>query len=211
MLRLPAVLLLTLGLTACGSSTRDLEEPTEPLGDFGLGHIGVVAPNLQKLLISREATADEWTETVEAAFATRFKRFEGEKYYHFGISAEAYSLPPPIVPGKSALALNVTVWDDAAQAKLNETPEQIQVIKVFESRLTKSREDQMKGLAEEAARLTEVWLREMQESDGWFGGASPERVDGPAEGQDASAAEKIVVPAGVAQTMRAAAARPDMR
>ena len=162
---------LLLALAACGSSTRDLEGPTEPLGDFRVGHIGVVAPNLQKLLVSRDATEDEWIAAVTKALGDRFSRFEGDKYYHLGVSVEAYSLPPPIIPGKSAVALNVTLWDDAAQAKMNAEPKQIQVIKVFESRISKNRDQQLTGLAEEAARLVEVWMREMQESDGWFVGS----------------------------------------
>lgn len=168
-------------LAACGSSTRDLEGPTEPLGDFRIGHIGVVAPNLQKLLVSRDATQDEWIAAVTKALTERFSRFDGDKYYHLGISVEAYSLPPPIIPGKSAVAMHVTLWDDAAQAKMNPEPKQIQVIKVFESRISKNREEQLTGLAEEAARLIEVWLREMQESDGWFtGGADTGLPDAPA-------------------------------
>lgn len=168
MRRFLVALPLLLALAACASSTRDLEEPTEPMGDFRIGHIGVVAPNLQKLLVSRDATEEEWIEAVEDALGERFSRFEGDKYYHLGVSVEAYSLPPPIIPGKSAVALNVTLWDDAAQAKMNPEPKQIQVIKVFESRISKNRDQQLTGLAEEAARLVEVWLREMQESDGWF-------------------------------------------
>ncbi len=163
---------LLVALAACGSSTRDLEEPTEPMGDFRIGHIGVVAPNLQKLLVSRDATEEEWIAAVTTALGDRFSRFEGDKYYHLGVSVEAYSLPPPIIPGKSAVALNVTVWDDAAQAKMNAEPKQIQVIKVFESRISKNRDQQLTGLAEEAARLVEVWMREMQESDGWFMGSA---------------------------------------
>lgn len=168
MRRFLVALPLLLALAACASSTRDLEEPTEPMGDFRIGHIGVVAPNLQKLLVSRDATEEEWIKAVEDALGERFSRFEGDKYYHLGVSVEAYSLPPPIIPGKSAVALNVTLWDDAAQAKMNPEPKQIQVIKVFESRISKNRDQQLTGLAEEAARLVEVWLREMQESDGWF-------------------------------------------
>ena len=163
---------LLVALAACGSSTRDLEEPTEPMGDFRIGHIGVVAPNLQKLLVSRDATEEEWIAAVTTALGDRFSRFEGDKYYHLGVSVEAYSLPPPIIPGKSAVALNVTLWDDAAQAKMNAEPKQIQVIKVFESRISKNRDQQLTGLAEEAARLVEVWMREMQESDGWFMGSA---------------------------------------
>jgi hypothetical protein len=173
MRRLLIALPLLFAVAACGDSTRDLQEPTEPLGDFKAAHIGVVAPNLQKLLVSRDATEEEWIEAVTKALDTRFRRFSGDKFYHIGVSIEAYSLPPPIIPGKSALALNVTIWDDAAQAKLNAEPKQIHVIKVFESRISKNREQQLQGLAEEAARLTEVWLREMQESDGWFGPVAP--------------------------------------
>lgn len=172
MRRFFVVLPLIFALAACASSTRDLEGPTDPLGDFKIGHIGVVAPNLQKLLVSRDATQEEWIEEVTKALGDRFGRFEGGKFYHLGVSVEAYSLPPPIIPGKSAVALNVTLWDDAAQAKMNAEPKQIQVIKVFESRISKNRDEQLTGLAEEAARLVEVWLREMQQSDGWFGGAT---------------------------------------
>lgn len=185
MRRILLVLPLCLALAACASSTRDLEGPTEPLGDFRIGHIGVVAPNLQKLLVSRDATQEEWIAAVDTALGERFGRFEGDKYYHLGVSVEAYSLPPPIVPGKSAVALNVTLWDDAAQAKMNPEPKQIQVIKVFESRISKNRDQQLTGLAEKAARQVEVWLREMQESDGWF---TPAAVsDAGADGPDAAA------------------------
>lgn len=176
MRRFLVALPLLLALAACGSSTRDLAEPVEPLGDFRIGHVGVVAPNLQKLLVSRDATEDEWIAAVTQALGDRFSRFDGSKYYHLGVSVEAYSLPPPIIPGKSALALNVTLWDDAARAKMNPEPKQIHVIKVFESRISKNRDEQLTGLAEEAARQVEIWLREMQASDGWFipsDGATP--------------------------------------
>ena len=177
MRRFFVVLPLLLALAACASPTRDLEGPTDPLGDFRIGHIGVVAPNLQKLLVSRDATQDEWIAAVTKALDDRFSRFEGDKYYHLGVSVEAYSLPPPIIPGKSAVAMNVTLWDDAAQAKMNTEPKQIQVIKVFESRISKNRDQQLTGLAEEAARLVEAWLREMQDTEGWFAGTGAEVGD----------------------------------
>ena len=170
MIRILAAFALVLGLSACSDVPADLSEPVVALGDFKLGHSEVVAPNLQQLLVSREATAEEWIKVVDAAFEQRFRRYEGDKFYHIGVSVEAYSLPPPIVPGKSALALNVTIWDDAAQAKLNDKTKAIHVIKVFESRLSKDRDQQMQGLALEAALLVEKWLREQQEKEGWFGG-----------------------------------------
>lgn len=177
MVRIITAFALVLGLAACGGTPPDLSKPVVALGDFRLGHSEVVAPNLQKLLVSRDATEEEWIAEVDRALETRFRRFDGDKYYHLGVSVEAYSLPPPIVPGKSALALNVTLWDDAAAAKMNEKPKQIHVIKVFESRLTKTREEQMRGLAQEAALMVEKWLREMQEKEGWFGGveAAPDQ------------------------------------
>ena len=168
MVRILAILTLMLGLSACTDATQDLARPVDALGDFTLGHSIVVAPNVQQLLVSRDASAEEWIETMDRALEKRFRRFSGGKYYHFGISVEAYSLPPPIVPGKSALALRVTVWDDAANAKLNEETELIHTIQVFESRLNLSREEQMTKLADQAALQIEQWLREQMEKQGWF-------------------------------------------
>ena len=211
MRRFFAALTLLAGLAACASPTRDLEGPTDPLGDFKMGHIGVVAPNLQKLLVSRDVSNEEWIEVMTEALDARFRRFEGDRFYHLGVSIEAYSLPPPIVPGKSAVALNVTLWDDAAQAKMNVEPKPIQVIKVFESRISNNRDERLQSLAEEAARQVEVWLREMQETEGWFTRAVPE--DLPAE-PDATAAPLVpdagvtVPPEVVALTASAAASAP---
>lgn len=201
---------LLFALVACGDATRDLAEPVEPLGDFKIGHIGVVAPNLQKLLVSREATNDEWVEAVTDALDARFRRFEGDKFYHLGVSVEAYSLPPPIIPGKSALALNVTLWDDAAQAKMNEEPEEIQIIRLLESRLTSTKESQMAWLVAEAAKDIERWLREKQESDGWFDGTSAEATPEPAtiapvEDTGLPALEPVFVPPNVIAVTSAAA------
>jgi hypothetical protein len=173
-LRILAFAGLVLGLTACTDATKDLEGPFEPLGNFKLGHAEVVAPNLEKLLVSRDATEEEWITAVDEAVEARFRRFEGDKFYHIGISVEAYSLPPPVIPGKSALAIRVTVWDDAAGAKLNEETKVIHVIKVFESRLSNTREQQIAILAADAAKEIETWLRERQAEDGWLGGPNPE-------------------------------------
>ena len=165
---------LVLGLTACTDATRDLAETPEPLGNFKLGHAEVVAPNLEQLLVSRDATEEEWIAAVDKAVEARFRRFEGDAFYHIGISVEAYSLPPPIVPGRSALAMRVTVWEDATSKKLNEETKVISVVKVFESRLANSRVQQINILAADAAKQIEVWLREQQAKEGWFGGPNPE-------------------------------------
>lgn len=173
-------------LAACSEVPADLSQPVVDLGDFKLGHAEVVAPNLQQLLVSRDATAEEWTKVVDDAFEERFSRYSGDQFYHIGVSVEAYSLPPPIVPGKSALALNVTVWQDATQSKLNKKPKMIHVIKVFESRLSKDKAGQMRGLAQEAALLVERWMREQQEAEGWFGGVPEEPAEQVADAEAAA-------------------------
>lgn len=190
MIRKAALLSLALGLAACTDATQDLAGPVEPLGDFKLGHAEVVTkrPAPDKLLVSRQATPQEWIDTVDAAFEQRFRRFQGDSYYHLGIKVEAYSLPPPVVPGKSAVQLVITVWDDAAQEKLTDKPHTVNIIQVFESRLQLTREEQMQRLAEAGAKQVEDWLREQQAEQGWFGGpatpaaeaaAAPETVQPP--------------------------------
>lgn len=182
MIRVFAALAFLVTLTACTDFSKDLEGPTQPIGSFKLGHSIVVSTDPQKLLVSRDATADEWIAVVDAAFEERFRRFEGENLYHFGINVIAYSLPPPVVPGKSALQMVITVWDNKSQAKLNEEPKDIQIIRVFESRLSMTREEQMKALAQFAASEVEKWLRDQHRDEDWFpkaaGGdaVTPEKV-----------------------------------
>ncbi|MCT4557699.1 MAG: hypothetical protein N4A61_06525 [Pelagimonas sp.] len=169
MIRKLALLACVALLAGCAASvTQDLKGPVKELGDFKLGHSEVVAPNLEKLLVSREATAEEWTTVMDTALEERFRRFEGDRFYHLGVSVEAYSMPPPFVPGKSALALRVTLWDDETQVKMNEETNLIHIIQVFESRLNLTREEQMKRLAELAAREVENWLREQMDTQRWF-------------------------------------------
>lgn len=170
MIRIAAVLMLALGLAACTDATKDLSGPTTPIGDLSLGYVAVVTekPAPSKLLVSRDATPEEWIETVDAAMKQRFERFEGGRLYHLGVKVIAYSLPPPVVPGKSALHVAVTVFDDGNCIKMNAKAHDVMVIQVFESRLQLTREEQMQKLAEAAALDIEKWLREMMESDGWF-------------------------------------------
>jgi hypothetical protein len=170
MIRIAAAMFLALGLVACTDATQDLSDPTEPLGNFLLGHAEVVTekPEPQKLLVSRDATPEEWIESMDTALETRFRRFSGDRYYHLGVKVVAYSLPPPVVPGKSALHVTVTAYDDANCTKLNPKVHDVMVIQVFESRLELTREEQMQRLADTASKEIEVWLREMQETEGWF-------------------------------------------
>ncbi|MFM7653972.1 MAG: hypothetical protein ACKO56_01105 [Paracoccaceae bacterium] len=162
------------GLSAC--QTNDLTEPPVPLGDFALGHNIVVTSNMQKVPISRDATPEQWEAALEKAMEERFGRYEGEKLYNIGISIDAFALAPPGVPlvlnPKSALGITVTIWDDAAQKKLNEEGKQIIVMEkmsgetVLGSGLTQSAAKQMEILSYNAAKAVEGWLLENPE---WFG------------------------------------------
>ncbi len=177
MFRSIAVILTVLVLGAC-TNPNDLDEKPAYMGNFHLGHNVVVAPNLTKGPVSREASKEEWVAEVKQAIAERFERYDGDKLYHLGISVEGYVLAIPGVPlvasPKSALILNVTVWDDATQTKLNEKPHMISVIEsisgrtVLGSGLTQSREKQMHNLSRNASKMIQNWLIMQNTNQGWF-------------------------------------------
>jgi len=163
--------------TAC-TNANDLDQRPAYLGNFQLGHNVVVAPNLTKGPASRAAGKDEWIAAMTQAITARLSRHEGTKLYHLGVSVEGYVLAIPGVPvvasPKSALILNVTVWDDAAGEKLNAKPELIPVVEtisaktVIGSGLTQSKEVQMEHLSRNAAKLIETWLKRQNDNFGWF-------------------------------------------
>lgn len=168
---LKALLILTasLALAAC-DPTRDLEEPPVSLGNFRLGHNIVVVREPQALPGSRNATAKEWETAMKNAIDARFGRYEGGKYYHFGVSVDAYNLAPIDVPGiptpKSALGATVTVWDDALGRKLNEEGKVITVFGVFSGQgIQPSKQKQLDNLSALAARSIQKWLLENPD---WF-------------------------------------------
>ncbi|WP_299852162.1 hypothetical protein [uncultured Roseovarius sp.] len=177
MFRLITMVLFALALGAC-TNPNDIDETPTYLGNFHFGHNVVVAPNLTKGPASRDASKEEWITAMKEAMDERFRRYEGEKLYHLGISVEGYVLAIPGVPivasPKSALILNVTVWDDATQSKLNEKPELITVVESFSghtilgSGLTQSKKKQMRNLTQNAAKLVENWLFDQNNEFGWF-------------------------------------------
>jgi hypothetical protein len=179
MLRFVMPLLVLLALGAC-TNPHDLHEEPAELGNFLLGHNAVVAPNLTKGPASREASKEEWIKAVKTAVDDRFKRYDGEAYYHLGVSIEGYVLAVPGVPivasPKSALILNVTVWDDAAGKKLNDKPETITVVETLSgntflgSGLTQSKARQMRNLSLNASKQIQSWLERQYHQESWFGG-----------------------------------------
>ncbi len=133
----------------------------------------------QKGPLSREASNEEWKEAIKQAVDDRLgtQRFDGSAYYHIGSTVQAYVLAQPGIPvvyaPQSVLMLSVVFFEDATQKQLNPEPIQLTVfepccsIPLVGSGLTKSREEQLEGLAFNAAKAIERVMRENAE---WFGG-----------------------------------------
>ncbi len=184
MIRILAVLMSVVMLAACNGAS-DLGKAAVPLGDFSLKHNIAVAPKAQKGPFSRTATPEELTKALTDATDERFSRYTGARTYHFGMSIEGYALAQPGIPlvfaPKSILIVKVTVWDDAKNKKLNEEPYQITVFESFDqgpvvgSGYTKSAEEQLKNLSQNAAKALETYLVKQNRAEGWFKG-KPEPV-----------------------------------
>lgn len=181
MMRVMAVLMSIVMLAACNGA-RDLNEAPVPLGDFNLVHNIAVASKAAKGPLSREASEEQLMKAMTDATEERFGRYNGGRDYHFGMSIEGYNLAVPGVPivfsPKSVLIINVTVWDDEKNAKLNAEPHQITVIESFDqgaiigSGYTKSAEEQLKNLAQNAAKQIENYLVKQNKENGWFNGTA---------------------------------------
>lgn len=155
-----------------------LSDRPEPIGEFALGYSVVVAPHPVVAPLSRKATDVEWIVALKVALDRQFGRYEGGSLYHIAVSVDGYMLAQPGIPvllsPKSALIMNVTIWDDAAGKKLNPIPYQIMVVEsvnaktLIGSGLTMTRQDQLENLASNAALSIEGWLRNRQIESGWF-------------------------------------------
>jgi len=184
MARLIAVLISLVFLAACNGA-RDLGDAPVPLGDFKLLHNVAVAPKAVKGPLSREVPKEQLAKALSDATAERFGRYQGTRNYHFGMSVEGYVLAQPGIPlvfaPKSVLIINLTVWDDAKNLKLTPEPHQITVLESFDqgpvigSGYTKSAEEQLKNLSQNAAKQIENFLVKQNKEKGWFNGvAEPE-------------------------------------
>ena len=177
-------------LAACNSA-RDLDQPVEPIGDFYFGHNIVVAENAQRGPLSRAAEPEDWEEALRTEMERRFRRFDGDRLYHLAIGVEGYILAVPGIPlvasPRSALIFSVTVWDDAGGGRINE-PHRITVLEsvsggtLVGSGLTRSAEEQMQALSQNAARSIEVWMRQ---NSAWFEPVDPDDADAVAAREEA--------------------------
>ena len=181
-------------LAACATPAPDpLEEELPDMGNFRLAFNIVVADSMQQVPPSRGATEEEWVEVLTAEIDRRFGGYEGDALYHIAIAVDGYSLAPPGIPlvlsPKSILIVSANVWDDAAQAKLHDEPNQITVFEglsgatILGSGLVRSREEQMQILARNMARRIQLW---MLENPDWFD------IDPEAAAADAEAIAAVV-------------------
>ncbi len=206
-MRFMAKMLVVLLCVAGCSSTADLDDAPVPLGDFNLVHNIAVAPKAQKGPFSRDATEAELVDALTKAADARFGRYSGARNYHFGMSVEGYVLAAPGIPlvlaPKSALIINLTVWDDAKGTKLNASPQTITVLESFGtgaivgSGYTLSAEEQLTQLSQNAAKAIERYLRKQMLEEGWFTpeGLAPENPapEAPSQGLPQTAPDAGVV------------------
>ncbi|KIN65240.1 hypothetical protein Z945_281 [Sulfitobacter noctilucae] len=180
MIRLFAILTCLSILTACNGA-RDLQDAPVPLGDFNLVHNIAVAPKAQKGPLSRTVSEEVLAKALSDATEERFGRYNGSRDYHFGMSVEGYVLAQPGIPlvfsPKSILIIKLTVWDDAKNLKLTPEPHTITVLEsldqgpVVGSGYTKSAEEQLKNLSQNAAKQIENFLVKQNKEQGWFNGS----------------------------------------
>ncbi len=108
--------------------------------------------------------------------AKRLRRYDGDGLYHLGIVVGGVVLAQPGVPivyaPKSVMVLDVTVFDNTTQEKLNEKPKRIfagegmrNAVPFLGSGYARSAELQLENLSASAAREIEAWLRENPD---WF-------------------------------------------
>ncbi len=191
--RRAALLGAALFLAACGGR-GELGAQRGELGDFRLGHTIVVADEATRGPASRPAEPEEWEEALTGAIERQFGRYDGGSFYHIAVALQGYVLAIPGIPlvaaPRSFAIIGVTVWDDAAGTKINETPHRIVVFEslsgetMLGSGLTQSAEQQMENLSRNAARMIERW---MASNPDWF---AP-RPDASAEGDEGLAEEAL--------------------
>jgi hypothetical protein len=178
-----------------GCAKPDLNEPPADLGPFQLGVNVAVADNMQKVPISREATADEWEAGLTKAVADRFgyPRYSGDRLYNIGINVDGYALAPPGVPvvaaPRSVVAVSANVFLDAqGNKRLNAKPKQLIVLEslspesVIGTGYTSTREEQIEALSYNVAKAVEGWFLDNPQ---WFDPAGavpdpPAKDKGPA-------------------------------
>jgi hypothetical protein len=155
-----------------------IETAVQPIGDFALGHNIVMGDKMVKGPLSRTGDPKKISDAVQAAIGDRLSKYDGDKRYHVITRIDAYTLGrigiPLIFSPQTALVVNVSVWDDAAQKRLNENPVQLLILEntnkanILGSGIGQTREQQIASIAKSAAFQIEDWLRKQNAEQGWF-------------------------------------------
>lgn len=175
MIRACLAVVAALLLVGCAAD-EDLSLPPDPLGDFRLGHNIAIADDTVRGPLSREFTETQMEAAVQNAVAKRLRRYDGDGLYHLGIVVGGVVLAQPGIPviyaPSSVMLLDVTIFDNATQEKLNEEPMRIQagegfgnMVPFLGSGLVRGPEEQLANLSANAARKIEKWIRANPE---WF-------------------------------------------
>lgn len=176
MIRQLALVLSCLGLFACAAKDEDLTKPPAPLGQFRLGHNIAIADDVTLGPFSRELSETKLETSVQNAIAKRLRRYDGDGLYHLGIVVGGLVLAQPGIPviyaPQSVMIVDVTVFDNTTQKKLNEKPKRITVgegfrnsVPILGSGLVREADEQLANLSDGIAREIEDWLKDNPE---WF-------------------------------------------
>ncbi|MBT8413156.1 MAG: hypothetical protein KJO30_02400 [Boseongicola sp.] len=176
MRRVLGPLFLSVFLAACAAEPENLSETPAVLGDFRLGHNIAIADNVVLGPFSRELTEQQLETELQNAVAKRLRRYDGDGLYHLGIVMGGLVLAQPGIPvvyaPQSVMILDVSVFDNVTQERLNPEAKRIQVgegmrnmVPLLGSGLVREADVQLANLSANAAREIEVWLNENPE---WF-------------------------------------------
>jgi len=167
---------VTAFLLASCAAEEDLSVPPEALGDFRLGHNIAIADDTVRGPFSREFTETQMEAAVQNAVAKRLRRYDGDGLYHLGIVVGGVVLAQPGIPviyaPSSVMLLDVTIFDNSTQQKLNEEPMRIQAGEGFSntvpflgSGMVRGADEQLANLSADAAHRIEKWIID---NPNWF-------------------------------------------
>ena len=161
-----------------GCTPPIMEATVKPIGDFSLGFNLVAGDAMIKGPLSRDGDPAVISAAVKDAIDARLSKYDGDKRYHLITRIDAYTLGrtgvPLIFSPQTALVVYMSVWDDAAQKRLNEEPMQLIVLEntnksnLLGSGIAQTKNQQIKSIADSAAYQIEEWLRVQNRDKGWF-------------------------------------------
>ena len=170
-----ALAALTLLLAACTARPEapEAEPAPEPMGDFKLGFVVVVAKNPEIGPLSREVTEEQLIEAFKPRLERRLRAFDGERLYNVAVTIEGYILAKPGIPVvasiSSGIVVALNVWDDERGVRVTEEHKRFTVVEKFSGKsfigsgLTQNKEQQLASLAESTVEQIMKYLRANQD------------------------------------------------